>query len=245
MADLVTEDLKQIDARFESIQKLSKSVSWMNGIIFYLDNDHAATKFHRLYMDSEWALTSINQLPFWDDIDIQEYGNGNVESIFSVVISDWDALGSNGKAAKDCDLEEIKEEVLYQVNKSLKSEGVKIGESQIQECFLDKDIASSNGKKSHKHVNLEPLLINRTETWDLRPEASTDIPNLFVAADYVKTNTDLATMESANEAGRRAANAVINQSGRDSKRVSVYEQYDFLPLKPVQKLNSLISDIKS
>ena len=36
------------------------------------------------------------------------------------------------------------------------------------------------------------------------------IPNLVLAADYVRTYTDLATMEGANEAARRAVNAILD-----------------------------------
>ena len=54
--------------------------------------------------------------------------------------------------------------------------------------------------------NAEPLLVNLVNTWALRPEATTAIPNLFLASDYVRTHTDLATMEGANEAARRAVN---------------------------------------
>jgi uncharacterized protein with NAD-binding domain and iron-sulfur cluster len=46
-----------------------------------------------------------------------------------------------------------------------------------------------------------------------RPEAATEIPNLVLASSYVRTETDLATMESANEAARRAVNAIIDRSG--------------------------------
>jgi N-methylhydantoinase A len=38
----------------------------------------------------------------------------------------------------------------------------------------------------------------------VRPEAASAIPNLVFAADYVRTSTDLASMEGANEAARRA-----------------------------------------
>ncbi|MEB3118562.1 MAG: FAD-dependent oxidoreductase [Limnothrix sp.] len=63
---------------------------------------------------------------------------------------------------------------------------------------------------SSANVNGEPLLVNLVNTWVLRPEAHTKIPNFFLASDYVRTNTDLATMEGANEAARRAVNAIID-----------------------------------
>lgn len=60
-------------------------------------------------------------------------------------------------------------------------------------------------------ANQEPLLINYRDSWQARPAATTKIRNLFLAADYVQTFTDLATMESACEAGRRAFNGIVAQ----------------------------------
>ena len=62
-------------------------------------------------------------------------------------------------------------------------------------------------------TNAEPLLINHVGSLALRPEAHTEIGNLFLAADDVRTYTDLATMEAANEAARRATNAILAVSG--------------------------------
>jgi len=59
-------------------------------------------------------------------------------------------------------------------------------------------------------VNAEPLFINTVNSWQSRPSARTEIDNLFLASDYVKTSTDLATMEGANEAARRAVNALLD-----------------------------------
>jgi len=44
-------------------------------------------------------------------------------------------------------------------------------------------------------------------------ELFAEIPNLFLASDYVKTNTDVACMEAANEAARRAVNALLDREG--------------------------------
>ena len=51
------------------------------------------------------------------------------------------------------------------------------------------------------------------DSWALRPEATTATPNLFFASDYVRTHTDLATMERANEAARRAVNGMLDATG--------------------------------
>ena len=70
-------------------------------------------------------------------------------------------------------------------------------------AFLDPAIEFPNPTEA---ANLEPLLVNTANSWEDRPDAVTRIPNLFLASDYVRTHTDLATMEGANEAARRAVN---------------------------------------
>jgi hypothetical protein len=70
--------------------------------------------------------------------------------------------------------------------------------------------------------NAEPLLINRVGTDRLRPEARTGIQNMFLAADYVRTETDLACMEGANEAARRAVNALLDADLSKKKRCDLF-----------------------
>jgi uncharacterized protein with NAD-binding domain and iron-sulfur cluster len=96
-----------------------------------------------------------------------------------------------------------------------------------------KKITKENGELIYQSVldvtsktNLEPLLVNLVNTWQLRPEAYTRIPNLFLASDYVRTNTDLATMEGANEAARRAVNAILDLTGDLSPRCKIWELHE-------------------
>ena len=49
------------------------------------------------------------------------------------------------------------------------------------------------------------------------------LENLFLAADYVQTSVDLASMEGANEAGRLAAQGVLRRFGLDSTTVETFE----------------------
>jgi len=70
--------------------------------------------------------------------------------------------------------------------------------------------------------NVEPLLVNRVGTQALRPDARTAIPNMFLASDYVRTNTDLACMEGANEAARRAVNAILEATNSTRRPCDVW-----------------------
>ncbi len=86
--------------------------------------------------------------------------------------------------------------------------------------FLDPSIVHPNPTEA---TNLEPLLVNTAGSWPHRPTASLpEVENLFLASDYVQTYTDLATMEGANEAARRAVNAILDATGSDAERCRVW-----------------------
>lgn len=78
--------------------------------------------------------------------------------------------------------------------------------------------------------NTEPLLVNRPGSHALRPEVTTGIANLFLAGDYIKTETDLASMEGANESGRRAVNAILAATG---SRKAPCDLFPFSPSRQV------------
>jgi uncharacterized protein with NAD-binding domain and iron-sulfur cluster len=219
MQPLVTDTLKQAEPRLAHIDELEKA--WMNGIQFFLKNDLPLVKGHVLCIDSEWSLTAISQKQFWP-APLDEYGDGTVGGVLSVDISDWESPGMGGKTAQQCESpEEIKNEVVAQLQQHLNVDGQLVfDENNIVCWFLDPDIVWPNLPKAI--ANLEPLLINTAGSWANRPEAVTSIPNLFLAADYVRTHTDLATMESANEAARRAVNGILAAAGSRARRCAVW-----------------------
>ncbi len=230
-ANLISEEMLAADASLENIIHLAPNVEWMNGIQFYLTERFDMHRGHTIYSGSNWALTSVSQLQFWDGYDIGNRFNGQVKGILSVDISDWNAPGNfNQKAAQDCTPDEVKEEVWKQLKQEINLPGQPelLKDSMLQFVYLDADItriteepsllvkARLTEKKVDKLrqlANKEPLLVNQVNTWTLRPNTFTQISNFFLAADYVKTYTDLATMEGASEAARRAVNNIITASG--------------------------------
>ncbi len=82
--------------------------------------------------------------------------------------------------------------------------------------------------------NLEPLFINTVGSWRYRPTELTDIPNLMLASDYVRTNTDLATMEGANESGRRAVNRILDLLHVSARRCRIFEFDEPLLFAPMK-----------
>ena len=108
-----------------------------------------------------------------------------------------------GKIAMQCSREEVLDEVWAQLQDHLED----LDRGNVVLAFLDPAIEFPNPTQA---ANLEPLLVNTAGSWADRPDAVTRIPNLFLASDYVRTHTDLATMEGANEAARRAVNGILD-----------------------------------
>ena len=230
---LVSRELGAAEPRLRQLPRLV--VRWMNGAQFYLDRDVALQHGHAIFIDSEWALTAISQAQFWSDVDLRQRGDGRVEGILSVDISEWDRPGRRtGKVAMACTPAEIREEVWGQLTDHIDDGSLQ--ETNVLSWFLDPAIVFPNPTAA---TNLEPLLVNTANSWCDRPDSVTRIPNLVLAADFVRTNTDLATMEGANEAARRAVNAILDATDSSSPRCNVWrleEPVVFAPFRAWDKI---------
>ncbi|MDP8980145.1 MAG: hypothetical protein M3O35_06105 [Acidobacteriota bacterium] len=231
MTTLLTDDLKAAAPSMANLGQLR--TRWMNGIQFYLRRDAPLAYGHAIYLNSPWALTSISQRQFWTGVDFSTLGDGGVQGILSVDISEWEAPGVlYNKPAMECISQEIKDEEWAQ----LKQHEISIDDADLAAWFLDPDIQFPNPTRA---ANLEPLLINTTGSLKYRPEAQVELSNLFLASDYVRTYTDLATMEGANEAARRAVNYLLLASGSKAQPAQLWplSEPDFL--KPLQEIDRI------
>ena len=240
MAALVSPALAAADPALAVLPQLAQSVEWMNGIQFYLTRDVPLVHGHTIYLESPWALTSVSQAQFWGGYEMAAHGDGRVRGILSVDISNWRENGLGGRPAMRCSREEIKDEVWEQIKLSVNVNGQEIlRDEDLHSWFLDPDLVDSDPSQPGLETNIEPLLVNYVDTWRLRPEAATRIPNLFLASDYVRTYTDLATMEAANEAARRACNGILATSGCAARPCGVWplaEPAELAPFKAWDRL---------
>ena len=245
--------LTQHDPDLAKIVRLADYTDWMAGIQFYLVEGVDLGEGHVVGMDSEWALSAIEQVRHWDDLETFPAG---VKSIVSVDIAAWDRRGRFvNKEAFNCQDHEIALEVWEELKAALGSDDgprrlrdsqlfggtLKKGVSyNIDDSIVDvfdrrKQGAYERARSARASVtsdkpdpygdavpymwgprlrfNIEPLLVNRVGSHELRPDAKTKVSNLFLASDYVQTETDLACMEGANEAARRAVNALLEVAG--------------------------------
>jgi 15-cis-phytoene desaturase len=234
LAPLVTDQVAAAAPTLGMTRLLADHVQWMAGIQIYLRRDTPIVAGHTMYVGSEWGLTSVSQQQFWPHHKVAHDSDGRVNGVLSVDISDWTSPGTNGKAARDCSPDEVCAEVLAQIRSCLAdTPGVDLGDDNIDSYFIDPDVVFF-GAGGGVEENYEPLLVNDMGTWWIRPNAYTEIPNLFLAGDFVRNNTDLATMEGANEAARRSVNAIIRAYRLDAplcRLWNVHEPDLFAPLR--------------
>jgi uncharacterized protein with NAD-binding domain and iron-sulfur cluster len=214
---LITPQMGALDPALERLRTTNPDdlVSWMVGIQYFLYEDVPLVRGHTFYPDSPWALTTISQPQFWRDLGLfrTRYGNGEVGGVISVDVSDWNTPGTFiPKIAKECTPNEIATEIWEQLKAALNGRGPDeqiLTDALRHSWHLDDDLDYSGGTPPR---NRSRLLVHPPGSWALRPEAVTAIPNLVLASDYVRTSTDLASMEGANEAARRAVNAILSRS---------------------------------
>jgi uncharacterized protein with NAD-binding domain and iron-sulfur cluster len=233
----VSSEILQIDPALAGLSRLK--TDWMTGIQFFLREKVSLVKGHITFIDSPWALTALTQAQFWSEVEFDRtYGDGSVKDCLSVDISNWDAPGVvYGKPAKRCSPREVATEVFAQIRQH-RTFGDMISSELIHSWFLDPGIhwSASLGR----NTNDTPLLVNTVGSWKDRPNASTKVPNLFFAGDFVRTNIDLATMEGAGESGRAAANAILTAAGSSATPAAMFKLWKNPAMIPLQQVDAAL-----
>ncbi|MCH0541702.1 FAD-dependent oxidoreductase [Streptomyces sp. MUM 203J] len=198
---------------------------WMTGIQFYLTERPPLVRGHVNCLDSPWALTAIAQAHHWSGRDFPaDYGDGVAVDCLSVDISEWDRPGIlYGKTAKQCTREQVAREVWAQLKAALNDTGhPALKDGALHSWFLDPAV---DGLGTPHPTNEDELLIHPVGTLHNRPRATTRVPNLFLAGDYVAVDIDLATMEGANASARQAVNALLDRIASDAPRCAVHSLF--------------------
>ncbi len=240
--DLISPALGAMDPVLDRLRQETADdlVSWMVGMQFFLYEDVPLVRGHLFFPDSPWALTAISQPQFWRDLGLfrRTFGDGDVGGLISVDISDWHSPGKLiPKAARDCTPDEISKEVWHQLKAALNGshgEGdIVLTDELLHSWHLDDDLDYASGSPP---TNTSRLLVHPPGSWNLRPEAGTAVPNLVLASDYVRTHTNLASMEGACEAARRAVNAILDREGSSAARAEIW---------PLEEPSQLLDALKS
>jgi hypothetical protein len=205
----------------------------MVGIQYYFDEDVYWMDGHVFLPMSEWGISSISQVRFWQEKQDWEHG---YRGILSVVLSTFDNAdeNGNGKTAFKCPPNEIAQRVWNQIQKAL------VDQSLPTPRYWHMDFNFEWDEKKKTYDNRSPYLINIPGTWDDRPGAAIhpkpgsnallsgyDVNDgVVLAGTFMKTFTRLTTMEAANESARHAVNAILQDLGKPPGK---YNRTEFEP----------------
>ncbi|GLQ89104.1 hydroxysqualene dehydroxylase [Dyella flagellata] len=222
VAALLPAAMREADSQFAGIEKLEQR--WVASVQFLLAQAAPIHQGPFACLHSPWAVTGISRVHSRPVGFAATHGDGTVQSVLSLDVSDWTTAGVlYGLPAAQCTQEQIAQEVLAQLRHDLPNGHSALPDSMIQSWAIDPAVT---GLGTADAAHADPLFVNTAGSWYLRPDTTTTIPNFFLAGDYVRaTGAAFASMEAANESGRRAANAILAASGSGTAPAKIYSGY--------------------
>ncbi|WP_280829994.1 FAD-dependent oxidoreductase [Mycobacterium sp. OTB74] len=236
MTLLVDENIAAADPALSKIARLT--TEWMTGAQLFMRLDVPLAPGHVIFLHAPWALTCVSHPQYWAPGTMRSFGDGRAEGLLSICLSDWSKPGTFvKKPARACTVDEIRHEIWEQVKAHVAASGQRaLADDDLLHFYLADSVTPD---EDGRLTNQEPLLVNTVGSWWNRPEATTRISNLMLAADYVRTHTDIATMEGANEAARRAVNAIIQDSGSTAAPCAIWPLNEPGIFAPQRKFDEL------
>ncbi len=208
----------------------------MIGLQYYFDEDLSWFDGHIYFPNSDWGISGISQIRFWQDRPDWEHGYRGILSVIFSMTKGEDPQNEAWKSSPG----KIATKVWDQVSKALPNLPKPI------RWHIDGNVvfkADDKGVEKGVSENKSPYLINPPNQWQNRPgrinlppvdgtekpaPVGYEVNNGFVfAGTYMKTTTRLTTMEAANESGRHAANGIL----WDCQEVSAQTFCDIWPLE--------------
>lgn len=240
---LVTPALAAADPELAKIAAcdVEQTTSWMTGAQYFLDEDVPLCEGHLFFPASPWSLTAISQAQFWNRgrRGMHRYGDGRLRGILSVDVSTCFVPDADGvRLIDETSREGILSRVLRQLLDALDVPTARRLERAVYAAKLDDELSVD----AHGVTNAGRLLVHPPGSRALRPEAVAHLSNLHIAADYVRTSMDLASMEGANEAGRLAARGVLGCVGLDPGRVELFKFDELERFEPLRRLDAWLHD---
>ncbi|MFO1320801.1 MAG: FAD-dependent oxidoreductase [Burkholderiales bacterium] len=153
--------------------------------------------YHVLMRDSRLGLTFIDNSQVWrDDVNLQGLTVPDATCL-NVAATDFPVIaGMTNEEARAFMLKELKRYVR----------------------FTDDDI--DVGRTYLQMNTQEPLFVNEVGSEPWRPEAATEIPNLFLAGDFCDNPIGIVTVEGAVVSGLLAVRALQTQMRRDGRAIT-------------------------
>jgi hypothetical protein len=185
------------------------------GIQYYFAEDVWGIDGHVYYPDSDWSLTSVAPMRFWDERPGRRQG---FRGMISAIIGAWNVPSTlTGRTAWQSTSRQIADEVLRQISVALSN----IHFPKPIHVHLDDNLRPQTNATQHVGwVNSSPFPITPASRMAVRPGD----PRLgycvehgiVIAGAHTATFTRIPSMEAANESARHAVNAILRNRSENS-----------------------------
>lgn len=193
----------------------------MLGVQLFCDRPLPLPQGHCHFADTAWGITAISQATLWRPEHAPHIDGRPVGAVLSTIAGDTTHPGSETTAltAAECSAGELGREIWAQIAAHLPVGA--LDRTRVLDVVVDPEVVA--------RADADRLFVNTVGSWENRPEPTTELSNLFLAGDYVRTGVDVACMEGANESARLAVNAWLDQEGSRAPRCRIVEpQFPFL-----------------
>jgi uncharacterized protein with NAD-binding domain and iron-sulfur cluster len=209
---------------------------WMNGMKFFLRRVSPIANEGVFYcVDAPWTMGAGPQAKLWSVDFASRYGDGQVHDCLSVDISSWGTPGRLfGKTARKCTPKEIAREVWEEMKRHVNDTGEAVLTDDLVHSW---DIDPGMIRSNNRLVSDDPLVLPSVGQLADRPDVATAIPNLLLAGDYLKSEWEVANMETASFNGRRAANAILDKAPSGETRAAAIGTYRPPEWEPFKKID--------
>jgi hypothetical protein len=188
LAGLVTWEVAARSPKLESV-RLLRCEPMISFDVYFKEKIPGLTKSITLLLDSKYTLSMLDTSQVWKE----RPAGGTALNV----------IASNADLIVDYPNEVIQDILLTELQRFL---GFKLGPTTVTPDKRNDDVDYG---RCHLQTNVgEELFVNQVGSWDSRPTATCDIPNLFLAGDFCQTVIDVVTIEGAVVSGLVAAEAL-------------------------------------
>jgi hypothetical protein len=190
---LVSHDVAACAPGLESV-RLLRSEPMISLDVYFKRKLSGLTGNITLLLGSNYTLSLLDNSQVWSDAP----AGGTALNVIS----------SNADLIADYPNHVILDIMLRELQRFLDFE---LGPTTLDQNLRNDDVDYS---RCHVQTNVgEELFVNQVGSWDYRPKATCEIPNLFLAGDFCQSFIDVVTVEGAVVSGLLAAEALRRRRG--------------------------------
>jgi hypothetical protein len=190
---LVSPDVAARAPKLETV-RLLRSEPMISLDVYFKRKIPGLTNSITLLLESNYTLSLLDNSQVWTDLPADR-------TALNVISSNADLIVNYpNRVIMDVMLKELQRFLDFKLDTTTADHESRNDDVDYERCHVQTNVG-------------EELFVNQVGSWDYRPKATCDIPNLFLAGDFCQTFVDVVTVEGAVVSGLIAAEALRRRRG--------------------------------